>query len=302
MIRRLVLPFHQHPAPLPAFCRFPSSPSQDIFDGSREIDYTRGVAQPARKPSFAPQEIVEEDEPGILLQRWAKGADGEMELLELPLTPELFLNPKHGDKWMRGGRHHRVTHELFGLLDDYFQAAPDVLVTSDLQHVFAPRLPKPCPDVSVIRGIRDRRADRYSFKAAKERTVPCLIVEVVSPLDSEIRETDLKRKVQIYERAGVREYVIVDSTLQDRRFRLLGYRLDRSGHYRPIQPDADGRFLSETTGLWFQVSPDGERIFVFEYPGGRRLLNLQEEKERAEAAEAENARLKAEIDRLRRGQ
>jgi hypothetical protein len=126
---------------------------------------------------------------------------------------------------------------------------------------------------------------------------------VVSPLDSEIRETDLDRKVKIYQDAGAPEYVIVDSTLKDLRYRLLGYRLDRNGRYR--------------------VSPDGERVLVFEHPGGQRLLNLEEtadkllateEKARAaqekaereaearEAAEAEVARLKAELERLRRGE
>jgi Uma2 family endonuclease len=145
---------------------------------------------------------------------------------------------------------------------------------------------------------------------------------VVSPRDSEIRRTDLEDKVWVYQRAGVPEYLIVDSTLKDRRFRLLGYRLDRAGHYRPIAPDAEGRILSETTGLWFQVSPDRERVLVFEHPGGQRLLNLeetadrllvtemqaraaQEKAERAaearEAAEAEVSRLQAELDRLRRG-
>lgn len=273
------------------------------------------MAEPVRKPSFALK-----DEPGILLQRWIRSSGGELELVDLPLTPELFLNPKHGDKWMQGEQHHRVTGELFGILDAYLSSAPDVLVTSDLQHIFGPRLPKPCPDISVIRGVRNRKADRSSFKVAREGTVPCLIIEVVSPLDAEIRKTDLERKVRLYENAGVREYVIIDSVRQNHLFRLLAYRLDRSGRYRPVELDAQDRFLSETTGLWFQVSPDGSRVFVFESPSGRRLLNLREEKERAEeaearakraeekaksetearaSAEAEIARLKAELDRLR---
>src|SRR6185295_3032606 len=49
-----------------------------------------------------------------------------------------------------------------------------------------------------------------------------------------------------------------------------------------MQPDAEGRFLSETTGIWFQASHDGQRIFLFEYPTGRRLLNLTEQEERAD--------------------
>lgn len=121
--------------------------------------------------------------------------------------------------------------------------------------------------------------------------------------------TDLEDKVEIYRRAGIPEYVIVDSTRQDRRFRLLGHRLGRAGTYRRIDPDDEGRVLSATTGLWFQVSPDGERVLLFEHPSGRQLLNLEETEaqllateEKVRVAEAEVARLQAELERLRRGE
>lgn len=160
--------------------------------------------------------------------------------------------------------------------------------------------------MSVIRGVRDKEADRESFDARKEGAVPSLIIEVVSPRDTRIRRADVETKVKIYERVGIQEYVIVDSTRRDRRFRLLGYRLGEAGRYLPIEQDADGRLLSTTTGLSFQVAPDGNRVLVFEHPGGRQLLNLQEAgewaKREAEArlqAEAEIARLQAELERLR---
>jgi hypothetical protein len=110
-------------------------------------------------------------------------------------------------------------------------------------------------------------------------------------------------------------------------FQLLGYRLDAAGRYQPMVPDSEGRFLSETTGIWFQVSPDGQRIFLSEQATGRRLLNLEEQEERADReaqarkaaekialheaaarkaaeeeaaqADAELARLWIEIERLR---
>jgi hypothetical protein len=100
--------------------------------------------------------------------------------------------------------------------------------------------------------------------------------------------------------------LIVDSQRRDRRFRLLGYRLGPSG-YQPIEPDEEGRLLSETTGLWFQVTPDGNRVRMFEHPSGQPLLTRRDEEilrkaaeETAKAAEAEIARLRAELDRLRK--
>lgn len=304
-----------NPARLPASHTFPLSLTHDIFDGFREIAYTRGMAEPVRRMPPAPGDHPD-DEPGITLIRWVKSPDGSMEQVELRLTPELFLNPQLGDKWMQGTRHWLTGHELFGLLNSHFRSAPDVLVTADLAHLLGPGLGAPTPDVSVIFGVRNKKANRHSFSVRREGVRPQLIIEVVSPLDSQIRKTDLERKVEIYRRGRVSEYVIVDSTLKDPHFRLLGYRLDESGRYSPIEPDAEGRLLSETTRLWFQVSPDGERVFVFEHPSGERLLNFEEtaqaweaaerhaerEAQAREAAEAEVARMKAEIERLRRGE
>jgi len=115
------------------------------------------------------------------------------------------------------------------------------------------------------------------------------LIEVVSP-GAEARQADLVDKVELYQVAGIPEYMIADSPtgVTGLPFQLLGYRLDAEGRYQPIQPDTEGRFLSETTGIWFQVSPDGQRIFLFEYPAGRRLLNLEEQEERADR-EAERA-------------
>ncbi len=267
------------------------------------------MAEPVRKPATSRQERPDceflDEEPGITLLRWVKGPGGTMQQVEMRLTPEIFLNPKFGDQIMFGVRHSRVGREIAGLLDSRLGGIPDVVVFFDLKLLLrAPGLPDPSPDVMVVRGIRP--GNRFSFNVRKERVLPCLIIEVVSPLDSKNRQVDLDKKPAIYEQAGIQEYVIVDWTLQDLRLRLLGYRLDDSGRYQALEPDAEGRLLSETAGVWFQVSPDGERILVFEHPSGRRVLNLLEEKERArreaearKAAEEEIARLQAELERLR---
>lgn len=256
----------------------------------------------------------------MTLERWVERPDGRMELVSMPLTPELFLNPQVGDHMTQGKRHGDTARQIADLLDDFFRPVPDVLVTFDLKHLFGPGLSQPSPDVSVIRGVRDRDADRESFDVIAEGVRPCLIIEVVSPLSSRIRKADLEDKVALYRRVGIPEYLIVDSQRRDRRFRLIGYRLGPSG-YMPIEADGEGRLLSETTGLWFQVSPDGNRVRIFESPSGESLLTSQEvrklaraeakarraaeekalaEAEARRAAENEVTRLRAEIGRLRK--
>lgn len=242
-------------------------------------------------PALEREHTVPAEEPGITVLRWVERPGGRMVQVELPLTPERFLNPQVGDQMTQGRRHGETAADLAALLRDHFRLAPDVLVLFDVKHRFGPALPEPGPDVSVIRGIRDKEADRESFDARKEGVLPSLIIEVVSPRDTRIRRADVEDKVEIYERARIQEYVIVDSTRRDRRYRLLGYRLGQAGRYLPLEQDADGRILSTTTDLWFQVAPGGKRVLVFEYPGGRQLLNLHEtgEKARREAKAREEA-------------
>ena len=238
-----------------------------------------------------------------MLQRWVARPDGRRELLELPLTRELFLDPQLGDTIVQGDWHDITAREIAGILESHFRPQDDVRVFHDMKHYLLPRRPAPAPDVSVVRGLRPRRR-RSSFRVKTEGVRPCLLIEVVSP-GVEARQADLVDKVELYRIAGIPEYLIVDSPsdVTGLPFTLLGYRLDAAGRYKPMQPDAEGRFLSETTGIWFQVSPDRQRIFLFEDPTGRRLLNLTEQKERAnreaearKAAEERATRAEAELD------
>ena len=70
--------------------------------------------------------------------------------------------------------------------------------------------------------------------------------------------------------------------------------------YLPMQPDAEGRYVSETTGLAFGVSPDGGKIHLFDLETGERLLADEEQEEALRAQKEELARLRAEIERLKR--
>jgi Uma2 family endonuclease len=76
-----------------------------------------------------------------------------------------------------------------------------------------------------------------------------LVVEVISD-DSVAR--DRADKFYEYQEAGVREYWILDS--RPGRERADFYVLDEKGRYRPVPPDADGRYHSAVLpGLWILV-------------------------------------------------
>ena len=248
------------------------------------------MAEPAWKtPTGAPEhEVSEETMEEPVLLRWVARPDGRRELLELPLTRELFLDPQFGDTMVQGEWHDITAGEIAGILRNHFRLEADVRVFHDMKHYLVPRRPAPAPDVSVVRGLHPRPR-RSVFRVKQEGARPCLVIEVVSP-NPEARKADLVDKVELYQTAGIPEYLIVDSPsgVTGLPFQLLGYRLDAAGRYQPIPPDAEGRLLSETAGIWFQVSPDGQRILLFEDPTGRRLLNLTEQEEQAHR-EAEKA-------------
>jgi Uma2 family endonuclease len=270
--------------------------------------YTRSMAEPLRKLP-ADRETVPGDDPFRYGWRWvSRLPNGRVVEQQVPLTADDLLDPQLGDEVPQSQLHHKEAGVLHDVLDRHFAPREDVLVAGDLKMLWGiPGLPGPSPDVAVIPGVRQKLdSERTSFDVVKEGARPCLVVEVVSSTDAETRRNDYEKKVAIYQRAGVPEYLILDpptrATLN--RLELTGYRLARDGRYRKMAPDREGRLLSETTGLLFGVADDGRTLRVFDAVTGERLLTSQEleasskaANERAARAEAELARLRAELER-----
>ncbi|HEX3556606.1 MAG TPA: Uma2 family endonuclease [Thermoanaerobaculia bacterium] len=226
-----------------------------------------------------------------MLLRWVERPDGRRELIEIPLTREDYLNPQLGDKWVQGRKHGEAIFDLGGRLGYWFHSSPDFLVLFDVQHLLGPGLPKPCPDVSVIRGARNPDRVDGSYSVVKQGVPPCLIIEVISPRDPRIREIDEQDKVEIYQRAGVREYLLLELPRKPAdRLGIFGYRLDPAGKYQRMVPDEQGRLLSETTGLWFSIPPEGERVVIRDVATGELVPTFLQEGQGRKCAEDKAAR------------
>jgi Uma2 family endonuclease len=267
------------------------------------------------------------DDPFFYGARWTtvRLPDGSI-VDRIPLTLDDLLDPQLDDEIPQSTQHFRLTFDLFDLLERHFASREDVKVVGDMKMLWGiPGLPGPSPDIAVIQGIWSDDEDWESFDVQREGTRPCLIIEVVSSLDTETRRLDYERKVPVYERAGIPEYLIYDppSSYTQDRLLLTGYRLGADGRYYRIEPDYRGLLRSETTGLFFGVAEDGRTHLVIEEVPGKRLFTseeaAQEAKERAraaeeqwraaeerarheaearKAAEAELAWLRAELERL----
>lgn len=170
------------------------------------------------------------------------------------------------------------------------------------------------PDAYAVFGVEMRQ--RNSYKAWEEAgRLPDVVFEFTS---KKTRREDMREKVPLYEqRLRIPEYFLFDPTGDYLKPRLQGFRL-LEGRYVPLEL-VDGRLHSEQLRL--HLVQDGERLRLYDPDRGEWLLTPLEldgarnaERRRAdaehqraeaeararEAAEAETARLKAELEALRR--
>ena len=188
---------------------------------------------------------------------------------------------------VHGPLHGLFIRTLSDMLGRWFDA-DDVAVFDDVKMLWGePGIKDVAPDISLIQGIHDKWRDRASFSVAEEGVRPCLVIEVVSP---RYREIDEKDKLEIYRRARIPEYLIVDIT--ETPIKLTGYRLSASGRYRRSRK---GPFRSKTTGLRFSAGSEKLEITVEDVETGTRLLTSSEESalRRQETAAREAAERRA---------
>jgi Uma2 family endonuclease len=146
------------------------------------------------------------------------------------------------------------------------------------------------PDVMVVKGVG--RAHRRSFFTWRENgAVPCIVFEMAS--QNTWRE-DLRQKRRLYERLGVREYILFDPEGEYLRPRLQGFRLVE-GRYEPIEADADDRLRSDELG--FLLGAEDLVLRLYDGTTGAPVPTRQERVE-AERLHAEQERLHAEQERL----
>jgi Uma2 family endonuclease len=244
--------------------------------------------------------------------RRSPGPNGEPVGQWIPLTADDLLDPQMGDEIPQTQAHSTSLLRLFRFLSWYYELREDVTVTMDMKMFWGiPGLKEPSPDIAVIPGAR-KVWNRESFDIVKEGARPGLIIEVVSDLAPELRRHDHVDKVEIYQQVGIPEYLILDPPIDSTQGLWTGYRLGPDRRYRQIEPDREGRLLSETTGLLFGVDTDGKALHFCDARTGERLLDPHErlrrreaaeeqlrlEVEQRKAAEAEVARLRAELEWL----
>jgi Uma2 family endonuclease len=170
---------------------------------------------------------------------------------------------------------------------------------------------QPAPDICVHPTLG--RAPRTSLHIAIDGP-PSLVIEVTSPSTAVGRDLNMGSpagKPQLFEAMGVPEYLVFDPLAEFIGKQIWAQRLGPQG-YVLWEPDANGRWRSETLGLSF--APQGFLLRVYDQDGRlmplhgelraeRRYLagenqdlrhELAEERQRLAALEAELRRLRGE--------
>ena len=197
--------------------------------------------------------------------------------------------------------HRQEIMDAIAALMEFFRDRPDVYVAGNLLLYYEEGNPSACisPDVFVVFGVANKL--RRTYKMWEEQQAPAAVLEVTS---RSTRLEDLGTKRVLYESLGVREYFLFDPLGEYLRPPIQGYHLV-DGEYVRQEPDSSGALTSKALGL--RLIREDSRLRLLDDTTGRPLLRPSEvfeahraAEERAALAEAELARVRAELERLRR--
>ncbi len=161
------------------------------------------------------------------------------------------------------------------------------------------------PDVMVVKNAA--KHERRSFKTWEENVMPSVVFEITSR--NHIYK-DMVSKASLYAALGIHEYFLFDPLYKNLDEQFIGHRLVNS-EYVAIPTNEDGEIFS--TELQAVLRPEGKFLRVVDPRTGLLVPSLDEAVEiaeqeaqraeqatqRANATDAENVRLRAELEALR---
>ena len=194
------------------------------------------------------------------------------------------------------------------ILIEAFKDKPDVCVSGNMMMYYIEGDPKKSisPDVFVSFGIGKKL--RRTYRVWEEGKPPDFVLEFSS---EKTHRTDQNEKKLLYASIGVQEYFLYDPERQYLPTPLMGFRLV-DGEYVPIPAGTDGSVMSVTLNLELRLRGnilgfyDKVSAKWLETPADTAAARADQEAARADQeteirkqAEAEAARLREELERLK---
>jgi hypothetical protein len=179
----------------------------------------------------------------------------------------------------------------------FFRDRPEIYVSGNMLVYYEEGSPEMsvAPDVFVVIGVS--KQERRSYFVWKEGKAPDFVIEITS---RSTRAEDQGAKRGTYAYLGVREYFQYDPTGDYLVPALRGDRLS-GDHYLPIPPvEAPSGGLSfHSDVLNVELRLEGSGQLGLYTPAGEKLLTYEEAQDARIKAEAEIAKLKEELARLK---
>lgn len=218
-----------------------------------------------------------------------------MEMLAVEEIREEIIYPESDGAPMGETDLHRlIMTAIIEALRDYYRNDPQVYVSGNLFIYYEKGNPAAvfAPDAFVVFGVPKK--ERRTYKLWQENNkAPDVVFEITSASTS---LQDEGTKMVLCRRLGVKEYFLFDPYREYLEPRLQGYRL-RAKSYVPIRPGAQGELYSEVLNL--NLVTEQRQLRLIDARTGERLLTPLEAQAARRQAEAEIARLKEELERLR---
>jgi Uma2 family endonuclease len=183
---------------------------------------------------------------------------------------------------------------LLNALQEYFRNDPKAYVTGNIFLYYRNalgELKSVAPDVFVVKGVK--KDLRRVYVLEKEGKAPDVVIELIS---LETRLEDLGSKRVLYAGFGVAEYFIFDPLQETLSMQLRGFRLEGE-EYTPM---LGARLHSDVLDLDLVV--ENQRLRLYDRKTNEFLRSHQEAEVELRLAEAEVARLREELSKLKGGQ
>jgi len=194
-----------------------------------------------------------QDDPWQYGWRYVKRVDenGKEQIDQMPLTLEDFLYPEEGDFRVQSLAHQKDCSYLFWALLDHLRPRQDAIALCDVRVDWSGDEVRPLgPDVVVFFGKPGMNPTAGTFYREDFEARPVFVIEVTSP---STRTKDIDDKVDLYWKARVPLYLIVDTLSEEgadvREMELIGYQAGLKGYER-ITPDDRGRMQLSPLPLW----------------------------------------------------
>ena len=245
------------------------------------------------EPKFDPESGLDLNDPFRLGWRYVKRTlpDGEEEFDQIPLTLEDLLFPEENDQAMFHPDHGDDCRHLHACLELMLTGVPGSRVVADCRINFAiPGVRPMGPDVAAFLDV-PAEWSAATLEVGELSARPILVVEVTSP---ETRRQDLGRKVDLYHRAGIPQYVVVDPSYRKgrrRSARLLDFRYTPEG-YESVPLDDQGRLHLPAFDLWLKI--EEKRVVCLDGRDGRAIEPFVGQVQARQAAEAQTRAAEAQ--------